>query len=378
MHDVAVVGAGIAGCSAAIHLARAGCSVLLLEQHAEPRRKACGEGILPRGMRELAELGLDEAAANLGGPIERIRFEAGPRSVEARIADGLGMRRPLLERLLLAYARSAGVEVETGATVTGLSIEQRRATGVTTLAGPRPASAVIAADGLHSRLRRLSGLAGPKVGDRFGITVHARGLDECTGTVRVIFSAHHELYLTPVGDGLTNVAMLLRKGVFANMARDRTAVLGEVFQRHGLGRPEFVDEPLVAGPFSRGSRRAWRANVVLAGDAAGFFDGITGDGISFALASGRLAARAVGEHLHTNEYGPFRRYERERRALARNADLLGRLTLFLARDPRLTGFTMRNLSRHPETFQRLVRVSSGDAGFTSLRPRDVAALLAGF
>ncbi|MGH2610078.1 MAG: NAD(P)/FAD-dependent oxidoreductase, partial [Tepidiformaceae bacterium] len=132
-----------------------------------------------------------------------------------------------------------------------------------------------------------------------------------------------------------------------------------------------------AGPFDRRARRAFRGNVVLVGDAAGFFDGITGEGMSLALVSARLAAVAIREHLPSGSLAPFRRYHDQRRALARNSELLGRLTLFLGPRPGVARWSTRNLGRQPATFERLTAINSGERPFTSLRPRDLLALTLG-
>ena len=108
---------------------------------------------------------------------------------------------------------------------------------------------------------------------------------------------------------------------------------------------EMLDEPLAAGPFAATAKRSWRANLVLVGDAAGFFDGITGEGMSVALVSARLAAAVVQEHLESGSYEPFREYERSRRALVRNSNLLGRVSLTLGAQPALARWSVRNLER---------------------------------
>jgi flavin-dependent dehydrogenase len=140
---------------------------------------------------------------------------------------------------------------------------------------------------------------------------------------------------------------------------------------------ELLEEPRVTGPFPVACTRGWRANLVLAGDAAGFFDGISGEGMSIALASSRDCAVAVDQYLATRSYAPFRAYDRQRRALARNSTLLARLSLFLGGHPTLARLAVRNLARRPEAFAKLVAINGGERGLMSLRPRDFAALLAG-
>jgi flavin-dependent dehydrogenase len=125
------------------------------------------------------------------------------------------------------------------------------------------------------------------------------------------------------------------------------------------------------------ARALWRDNLVLAGDAAGFFDGITGDGMTQSLVSARDCAAAVQVLLSTGSTQGLREYAQRRRRLSRNATLLARLNLALAARPALGRRSIRNLARHPDTFARLAAVSSGDLGLDDLRPRDVLALALG-
>jgi 2-polyprenyl-6-methoxyphenol hydroxylase-like FAD-dependent oxidoreductase len=117
---------------------------------------------------------------------------------------------------------------------------------------------------------------------------------------------------------------------------------------------------------------------VLAGDAGGFFDGITGEGMSLALATAPACADAIERYLDSGTYQGFQSYEHTRHAMERNTILLGRLTLALARDYHIAGYAIGNLGRHPETFARLIAVGGGQAGLASLRPADALALAVGW
>ena len=378
MRDVVVVGAGPAGCAVAIHLARRGRSVMVVDRARSPERKACGEGLFPGGVEALRRLGV--AAERCGGiALEGVRFVAGRAVAEAPFSGGnaASVRRGLLERELQTAAERQGVEFCSGVSVRGLATGNGRAIAVETTVGKIEARAFVAADGLGSRLRQAAALDSGRVGGRYGVSAHARTQDELEPMVQVWFGRGFEVYVTPLGSHEANVALLTRRDVMRSLAGDLAGGFSEVVRPHPAlaGGFELLDTPLAAGPFPRGCTRAWRANVVLAGDAAGFFDGITGEGMSVALRGAERAARAVDAYLATGSYAPFRRYDRERRALTGNSDLLGRLSLGLARSPVVAELAVRNLGRRPETFARLVAVNTGAAGLRSLRPRDVAALL---
>lgn len=377
--DVAVVGAGPAGAAVAIDLARRGRRVVLVDRARFPRRKACGEGLFPGGVRALQGLGLGAACLGNAVPLESLRFTAGAASVEAPLpSGGLGIRREWLDAALVDQARAADVEVRTGVTVRGLLHERRRLAGVATEAGPVFARAVVAADGLHSRLRRQAGLDGRRPGERYGVSGHVRLLGRPAPRVEVYFEDGFELYLTPVGEDQANVAMLLRRPLMASFAGDLRGGFAARLEAHPrFAGAELLDQPLVAGPFPRTCRRAWRGNLVLAGDAAGFFDGISGEGMSAALLGAGACARALDQWLDDEDARHLRRYDAERRVLVLNAELLARLSLVLARKPGLAARGVGNLSRRPETFARLVAISAGEAPLRSFGVRDALALVAG-
>ena len=377
MHDVAIAGASVAGAATAIHLAQRGHSVVLLDRATFPRRKACGEGLFPAGVRELESIGVlerfDEPPARLAG----IRFRADRHVAEAPLAS-VGVSRLALDAALLAVAAESGVDVRTGVTVRHPVIRERRVHTLATSAGEIAARAFVAADGLHSPMRRFARLDGSAAGKRYGISAHMSLATPVDPVVDVTIATDHELYITPTGPRTANVALLLRREQMRRFAGRLVAEYGELIGGHPLlAGACLLDEPKVAGPFPRTARRAWRANLVLAGDAAGFFDAISGEGMSVALVGARLCAAALSDYLDTGSYEPFREYDRQRRALVRNSDLLARLSLLLGSHERSAGIAVRNLSRRPDSFAKLVAINTGEAPLTALRPRDLSALLAG-
>jgi flavin-dependent dehydrogenase len=381
MHDVAIVGGGLAGAATAIHLAQLGLRVVVLERNTGPRRKPCGEGLFRRGVKELQRLGVLDDLRHCSSDLAGVRFHAGPHTAtaEPHWGAGIGVRREALDAAVLARAEAAGAEIRRGVTARGLLRQGRRVAGVATSHGDVPAKVVVAADGLNSRIRRLAGLEGSSRGARYGISAHVRLAAPPGHFVEVYFEDGFELYLTPVGASDANVALLLRKPAMQRFA----GRLAEEYEATLRAHPalaagfELLDEPLAAGPFAANATRSWRANLVLVGDAAGFFDGITGEGMSVALVSARQCAAAVCSYLETGEYDGFRTFERSRRSLVRNSNLLGRVSLALGARPPLARWSVRNLERRPATFEKLVGISAGEHRLRDLRPRDFLALATG-
>ncbi len=382
MHDVVIVGGSLAGAAAALHLARASRDVVVVERNREHRRKACGEGLFPLGVAELQQLGLIDELRGQSAPISGVRFSAGEHSAWAPLrgmCGGLGVQRPGLDRALLAHAKAAGADVRMGVPGRGLVVEAGRAAGVKTDGGVIQAKVVVGADGLHSGVRRELRLEQRHRGNRYGVSMHVALSREPEPTIDVYFEDGYELYLTPVGGRMLNAALLLRRQGMRRFAGNLAGAYEQLLRAHPALKSGFevVDQPSVAGPFERGCRRAWRANVVLAGDAAGFVDGISGEGMSAALVSARVCAEAVNAHLEHGGYAAFRAYDARRRAIVRNSNLVARLALVLSAKPAVARVAVRNLARRPGTFARLTAINTGEAGLRSLRPGDLSALAMG-
>ncbi len=379
--DVAIVGGSLAGAATAIHLAKSGRRVVLLEKTLVHRRKACGEGLFPQGVRELEHLGVLPAVLERSAPIDGVRFHAGDAAAEAALGGGagIGVRREWLDPFVLGRAAAAGVEVRRGVTVRGLVRDGKRLRGVTTGQGDVLARVIVGADGLHSRMRRLADLEGVRRGSRYGISAHVRLAGDLEPFVDVYFERGYELYISPVGDGVANAALLLRKPEMHYFAGELRARYEMLLRAHAGLRNDFelLDEPMAAGPFEATCSRPWRANLLLVGDAAGFLDGISGEGMSVALVSARDCARAIDRYLRDIDYQAFRDYTSRRAALVRSSNLLARISLALGSHPALASMAVRNLQQRPRTFEKLVAINSGEARLRTVRLRDFVALATG-
>uniref|UniRef100_UPI001F5847BF NAD(P)/FAD-dependent oxidoreductase n=1 Tax=Anaeromyxobacter oryzisoli TaxID=2925408 RepID=UPI001F5847BF len=213
VRDAVVVGGGPAGLAFAIAAARRGLDVAVLERGAAPLDRACGEGLLPAGVRALGALGVLPLLPSADtAPVWEIRWYE-PGGGGARVAlpapGGLGVRRTALRAALRARAVALGVEVREGAEV----IAHRRAPGEirAELAGGDAVAArvLVAADGRGSPVRRREGLDRPVAGPpRFGIRRHF-ALAPWADAVEVHFGDRAEAYVTPAGARRVGIAFLL-------------------------------------------------------------------------------------------------------------------------------------------------------------------------
>ncbi len=279
MIDLLVAGGGPAGLATALHGARAGLEVVVVERRTGPVDKACGEGLMPHTVRQLERLGVQAQ----GKPFRGIRYLDGDRNVNAtfRSGAGCGVRRTDLHAALLEAATAAGVRFvhEDVGEVT------QDATSVR--AGRLRARYLAAADGLHSPIRRSLGLALPCGGPRrWGIRRHIQ-IAPWTDYVEVHWAQGAEAYVTPLADDCMGIAILTpRRGGFDSHLDEFPALKDRVQGRaHGPDR--------AAGPLRQKVRSRTAGRVLLVGDAAGYVDALTGEGLGIAFGAAELLVGCV-------------------------------------------------------------------------------------
>lgn len=369
--DLVIVGGGPAGLATAICAAQRGLSAVVVERRGRPLDKSCGEGLMPGGVAALAAMGVEIPAAERA-PFHGIRYVDGEIVADGRFANGpgWGIRRTALVDAMVVRAQVLGVGLRYGCRVHGW---QRTAGGVVlqTASGAVSASLLVGADGLHSRVRRAAGLAirwrGPR---RFGIRRHFR-VQPWSPFVEVHWGEAAEAYITPVGPQRIGVAFLWSGGPrsFAALLRDFPVVEA----RLSTAIPETA--PRGAGPLRQGVGRRCAYDVALIGDAAGYLDAISGEGLTLAFRSARALADSVARGK------PLREYDRAYRRLSRSYYRLTALLLALTSRPRMRSLLFRTLARWPSLFDRLLaahtaepsRVLSGVEHMVATdRPRGIA------
>ena len=301
MIDLLVAGGGPAGLATALHGARAGLEVVVVERRSGPIDKACGEGLMPHTLRQLERLGVSPQGRKFVG----IRYLDGRRQVSAsfRSGAGRGVRRIALHAALLDAVTAAGVKVMQG------SVGEVTQDGASVWVGEMRARYLAAADGLHSPLRRSLGLemssSGPR---RWGIRRHVQ-IAPWTDHVEVHWAAGAEAYVTPVADDCVGIAVLssLRGGFDKHLAE--FAALGERVRGHAHG-PD-----MAAGPLRQKVRSRVAGRVLLVGDAAGYVDALTGEGLGIAFGGAELLVKCVVADRPEDYDGQWRRMSRRYRLL---------------------------------------------------------------
>ncbi len=320
--DVIVVGGGPAGSIAAILLARAGATVRLFDRSRFPRHKLCGDTVNPGARALLRRLGLAGAAESGALQVDGMLVSGNGMVVRAQYPDGvrgLAITRAVLDAGLIDAAAKAGVEIEEGTLVTGPVCEGPGAVGavvgVRVLrrsggAAVERARVCIAADGRHSRLAFALGLsrfAGrPR---RWAIGTYYADVDEVGTCGEMHIRDGHYIGVAAVPGGLTNVCL-----VSADRGRlhDPEQALRDAIARDGMladrfSRAKRAAPVVMLGPLAVESHAAGTDGLLLAGDAAGFIDPMTGDGLRFAFRGAELAARAAGGVLASGDRHAHRR-----------------------------------------------------------------------
>ncbi len=290
--ELLVVGGGPVGLAAAIGARRAGLSVTLVEPRTGPVDKACGEGLMPGTVTALAQLGVCVP----GSPFRGVRYVApnGRTSATHHFSAGvgLGVRRTVLHAALATRADEAGVIRRSGRVV-GLrrtGPETGAGNGVEVQLDDRTAIGahwLLGCDGLHSVIRREAGLERGSNKRRFGIRRHA-ALSPWTDVVEVHWSATGEAYVTPISDDEVGIAVLGPRGWSFDEALGTFPALAR-----RLAGVTWTSSARGAGPLQQRVSSPTSGRVLLIGDAAGYVDALTGEGLRIGLACADAAVQSV-------------------------------------------------------------------------------------
>jgi flavin-dependent dehydrogenase len=335
--DLLVAGGGPVGLAAAVGARAAGLRVTVVDPREVPVDKACGEGLMPAAVAELQRLGVTVE----GRPFVGIRYLSPDRSVAARFREGpgLGVRRTALHSALSARADEVGV-LRVAAAVHEVEQDDDGVTAV----GLR-ARWLLGADGLHSPVRRQLGLAGapdPRRPVRFGLRRHF-AVRPWSRYVEVHWAEHAEAYVTPVSAQLVGVAFLTGRN--GSSYDELMAEFPALAAR--LRGAEPATAVRGAGPLWQTVRTPWAGRVLLVGDAAGYVDALTGEGIAVGVAQARVAVDAVLADDPAS-------YERSWRRVTRRHDLLTLGLLTATRHPSLRTRIVPAASALPRVFQMAV------------------------
>jgi len=306
--DVAIAGAGPAGAAAALAFRRQGLSVVLLERSTFPRDKICGDFLTPGSVARLRELGAGEVEAESPSTLSgmRITFEgADVLSDFPASRHGWSMTRRSLDAVLARRAVAAGATLVEQARVERFGREKD---GMRWIEAIRPdgstqrwrARLLVEAGGRHGLIGRRVGW---RVDDqrlkRYALWSQMAGVRGLSGRGEMHVFQGGYVGVAPLGSGAANVTMVLTPGRMAGARGDTRGYFLDVLRRHPELGPRLAAACLISpirglGPLACSAQRLARDGLALVGDACGFVDPFTGEGVFMALESGRLLAESVG------------------------------------------------------------------------------------
>ncbi len=396
---IAIVGGGPAGAVLAARLATAGHEVVVLERSATWHWRACGVFASPAAATALHRAGLDATTlATVARPIHAMRVETATGTTfgltyGADVGNGaVGFDRSRLDPALLDLAGAAGAEIRLGWPVASVdlrarTLRARRSDGTMTTISAR---VIVGADGAHSVVARAADVGRPaRLSPRVGLTYHLADPDpDARRDARMRVLRDGYVGIAPVAGGRINVGIVLGRSWRASLVRDGARAVADSIVR---AIPPVEGDPAewrdadptdaVAGAWPLGYRVTHRAGPgwLLVGDAAGFLDPFTGEGLHRALVSAELAAAAIVADARGagGGAGGFEAYERamQRRFLAK--DVVSWLVQGFLGRPVLFDYAARRLAARPEV-RATMGLVMGDLipASRALDPRYLASLLA--
>lgn len=339
-YDAVVIGAGPAGCASAIGLVALGKRVLLVDRERFPRDKVCGGCLNPRSLRALRDLGVDPG----GVPLRRLVLHAGQRSARLPLYGGMAVSRRTLDAALVSAARARGVEVREGTRAELGAVVGSTREVLLDRYSRVPARAVVLAAGLASRVPGLAVAVARRSRLGAGALIEGLGAAFEPQDLHMVCGRGGYVGLVRVEADRLDVAAALDRDLVRERGGPAQAVAGLLAGTSLPALPldtEWRGTPLL----TRRPARPHAERVLLVGDAAGYVEPFTGEGIAWALAGARalvpLAAEwteATGllwERAHARLVGRTWRTCRALRHALRHPHLIGAAVGVLSRAPRL-------------------------------------------
>ena len=365
--DVLIIGGGLAGLTAGIHLARASLRVLLLEKHPYPQHKVCGEYVSNEVLPYLTYLGISVDSLSPARIHRFLLSTASGKAIESPLPlGGFGISRYTFDHFLASHAQTAGVDIRQADVITVLFDKDRFV--VSTSSGQTyTAGVVIGAYGKRSQLdKRLQRPFTQKESPWLGIKAHYRA-DYPPDLVALHNFDGGYCGLSQVENGIVNACYL---ATYDSFKKHRNV---ETFQKHVLSRNPFLNDffakatplfekPLSISQFSFAPKQPVENHILMCGDTAGLIHPLCGNGMAMAIHSAKLASELLINYFR-DEF-PNRLLLERKYALAWSDAFstrltTGRIVQSIFSIPTLTSILLKGLQRTPAVLPMIIRQTHG-------------------
>ena len=377
--DVIVVGAGPAGATTALLLGEQGWRVTVLDRARFPRPKICGEYLSPEGARVLDRLGVLKLVDAAAMPLKGMRITApngtvltGSYRTIGRFRPyrphGLAIQRTTLDALLVDRLRRSPVDLREEVRVDDLVMDGPRVIGVDTRdarnqARRLHAPLIVAADGRASVVAQRLGYRSAHPLQRLAVVTHVTGLADCREFGEIFVDPPDYVILNPVGEHLVNLSLVVPLADAAphsdrldRFLAARIRQMPHVARR--LAGSELTETPRAMGPLAYRVEAPRHDGVMLVGDAAGFYDPFTGEGIFAALRGAELCAEIASRALQVSDVSAraLAAYTRARQRIFRDKAYVVRALQLVIQRRTLANLTARVFARRPAALDALMGV----------------------
>jgi flavin-dependent dehydrogenase len=378
--DVIVVGAGPAGAATAILLAERGLEILVLDRARFPRPKLCGEYLSPEAARILDRLGVLKALDAAGAAaLTGMRITAPDGTViEGRYrtvgpwrpyrGHALGAPREVLDAVLVDRLRALPVDLRERVRVTDVVREGDRVVGVEALAADVGrhvirAPLIIGADGRASVVAQRLGCRRPHRLRRMALVTYAQGIAGCRDVGEIFVDPPDYAILNPLAPDRANLSLVVPLDHVAPWtARLEGFFAARVRQLRHLARrldgAERIAPVQAMGPLAYRVVPPRQGGVLLVGDAAGFYDPLTGEGVFSALRAAELAAETTARAFRQGDWSAsmLAGYERARRTTFTGKARVTRALQFIIGHRRVANLAAGLLARRPDLLDLVLGV----------------------
>lgn len=345
MRHVLIIGAGPAGCVAAIKLARDGVDVTLVEQHRFPRDKVCGECLSATGIEVLDRLNLARGLVRKLHPVELTRtflFCSDGTCAHVPLPKTMwGISRLVLDPFLLECARDAGATILQPARCESIAATSARLRMLdTNQVQDISADHILIADGKPPRDTAVSAVRATHTGD-LGLKAHFKNIDASRDAIELFGVDGHYGGIAPIENGLWNIAFSVPSARIARHKRNFDSLFAEIVSENKalsdqMRHAKRVSEWLVS-PLPRfGPSRGWKKGIIPIGNSAAAMEPIGGEGMGLAMQSAEMAADVILESIRNDARVNVTQLQKDYRALWNRRRLFCRLGAKIISSPTLS------------------------------------------